>query len=101
MTLVPGTIVARAGSLYLIALGPADPATWARTFDLPTGHLSALRPVDSWLKFMPYFLAEPLDLLPEEQEAILAAARRPVTIEAPDAGFRRSLPDADIIREPR
>ena len=101
MTLVSGTIVARTGSLYLIALDPADPATWGRTYDLPTGHLSALRPIDSWLKFMPYFVAEPVDLSPWEAEAILAAARRPVTIEAPDAGFRRILPDVDIIREPR
>jgi len=52
MTLVSGAIVARAGSLYLIALDPADPATWGRTYDLPTGHLSALRPIDSWLKWL-------------------------------------------------
>lgn len=97
MKLVPGTIVARTGSLYLIALDPADPATWGRTYDLPTGHLSALRPIDSWLKFMPYFLSEPLDLSPDEQDAILASARRPVTIEAPWECPGVVAPDRDII----
>jgi len=98
MTLVPGTIVARAGSLYLIALDPADPATWARTYDLPTGRLSALRPIAVWLKFMPYFVAEPVDLFPWEADAILEAARRPVTIEELEDRLARVV-DPDQFRE--
>lgn len=97
--IVRGSIVGGGGGAYLIAVDPV----WARVYRFEGRELSRLVRIDTAFRMNPGTFYTPLDLLPEEADAILDAAHDPAVVEpepwrAPDNPDERGpLPDVDLV----